>query len=72
MENNEKPLAVRMRPKTLDEFLGQEELVGQGKLLRQAIESDSIPSMIFGVRQEAAKLLWLLLLPNRQNQSSLK
>jgi len=31
----------------LDEFLGQEELVGQGKLLRQAIESDSIPSMIF-------------------------
>jgi len=36
-----------MRPKTLDEFLGQEELVGQGKLLRQAIESDSIPSMIF-------------------------
>jgi len=47
MENNEKPLAVRMRPKTLDEFLGQEELVGQGKLLRQAIESDSIPSMIF-------------------------
>ncbi len=47
MENNEKPLAVRMRPETLDEFLGQEELVGQGKLLRQAIESDSIPSMIF-------------------------
>ena len=47
MENNEKPLAVRMRPETLDEFLGQEELVGQGKLSRQAIESDSIPSMIF-------------------------
>ncbi len=47
MENTEKPLAVRMRPETLDEFLGQEELVGKDKLLRQAIESDSLPSMIF-------------------------
>lgn len=36
-----------MRPETLDDFFGQEELVSQGKLLRQAIESDSVPSMIF-------------------------
>lgn len=41
------PLADRMRPKNLEEFLGQEEVVGRGKLLRKAIESDSIPSMIF-------------------------
>lgn len=41
------PLADRMRPQTLEEFLGQEEIVGQGKLLRQAIESDKAPSMIF-------------------------
>jgi len=41
------PLADRMRPQSLDEFLGQEEVVGKGKLLRQAIESDIIPSMIF-------------------------
>lgn len=36
-----------MRPETLDDFFGQEELVSQGKLLRRAIESDSVPSMIF-------------------------
>jgi putative ATPase len=36
-----------MRPEKLDDFFGQEELVSQGKLLRQAIESDSVPSMIF-------------------------
>ena len=41
------PLADRMRPETLDEFLGQEEIVGEKKLLREAIKSDKIPSMIF-------------------------
>jgi len=40
------PLADRMRPRTLDEFVGQEHLLGQGKILRQAIESDQLPSMI--------------------------
>ncbi|MCG2695025.1 replication-associated recombination protein A [Candidatus Parcubacteria bacterium] len=43
---NSAPLADRMRPQTMDEFLGQEEIVGKGKLLRQAIEADNIPSMI--------------------------
>jgi putative ATPase len=42
-----KPLADRMRPDSLGDFLGQEELVGEGKLLRQAIESDKLPSIIF-------------------------
>lgn len=42
-----KLLADRMRPNDLSDFLGQDELVGKGKLLRQAIESDKIPSMIF-------------------------
>src|SRR3989344_4446769 len=41
------PLADRMRPEKLDDFLGQEEIVGKGKLLRQAIESDNLPSIIF-------------------------
>ena len=41
------PLADRMRPETLAGFFGQEEVVGEGKLLRQAIEADSLPSMIF-------------------------
>ena len=35
-----------MRPRTLDEFVGQDHLLGQGKVLRQAIESDHLPSMI--------------------------
>nr|MBC7244541.1 AAA family ATPase [Chloroflexota bacterium] len=42
----EQPLAARMRPRTLDEFVGQEEIVGPGTLLRRAIEADRISSMI--------------------------
>ena len=41
------PLAVRMRPATLDEFLGQEHFIGQGKLLRRTLEADRISSAIF-------------------------
>ena len=40
------PLAARMRPHTLDEFVGQEEIVGLGKLLRRAIEADRLFSSI--------------------------
>ncbi|HEX3463431.1 MAG TPA: replication-associated recombination protein A [Candidatus Elarobacter sp.] len=40
------PLAARMRPRTLDEFVGQEQVVGPGRALRRAIESDQVPSMI--------------------------
>ncbi len=43
---NEAPLAARMRPRTLEEFVGQEQLVGPGKLLRRAIESDRLFSSI--------------------------
>jgi putative ATPase len=42
----ERPLAARMRPQTLEEFVGQEHIVGQGTLLRRAIEADRISSMI--------------------------
>jgi putative ATPase len=45
-ENKDLPLAVRMRPVTLDEFVGQEHLLGKGKLLRRAIEADRINSLI--------------------------
>ena len=41
------PLAERMRPRTLDEFIGQEKLLGPGKPLRRQIESDNIGSMLF-------------------------
>ena len=40
------PLATRMRPRTLDEFVGQERVVGPGTLLRRVIEADRLPSLI--------------------------
>jgi putative ATPase len=42
----EAPLADRIRPRTLEEFVGQGHLLGEGKVLRQAIETDHLPSMI--------------------------
>ncbi len=41
------PLAERLRPKSLDEIVGLDDLLGKGRFLRNAIESDRIPSMIF-------------------------
>ena len=41
------PLAARLRPRTLDEIVGQQHLLGPGKILRRLIESDRISSMIF-------------------------
>jgi putative ATPase len=43
----EAPLAERMRPRTLDEFIGQRQLVGAGKLLRRLIEADRLTSLVF-------------------------
>ena len=43
----EAPLAVKMRPRTLDEVVGQEDILGEGKMLRRAIEADRIGSLIF-------------------------
>ena len=45
--NSTQPLAARMRPRNLSEFVGQQHLVGKGKVLRNLIERDSISSMIF-------------------------
>lgn len=41
------PLAVRMRPRTLDEYLGQQHFIGPGKLLRRTLEADRVSSAIF-------------------------
>lgn len=41
------PLAYRMRPRNLSEFVGQEHLIGNGKILKKMIESDNVSSMIF-------------------------
>ena len=43
---NDQPLAARMRPRTLDDFVGQEHIVGPGALLRRAIEGDRVSSMV--------------------------
>ena len=40
------PLAARMRPRTLAEFVGQDHIVGEGRVLRGAIETDTVPSLI--------------------------
>ena len=44
---DDRPLASRMRPRTLEEFCGQEHLLGEGKILRRLIDADRISSMIF-------------------------
>jgi putative ATPase len=45
-ENAAAPLATRMRPRSLEEFVGQEHILAPGKLLRRAIEADRLPSVI--------------------------
>lgn len=45
--HQEAPLATRMRPRSLEEFYGQEHIVGEGRLLRRAIKGDRLNSMIF-------------------------
>lgn len=45
-DKSHEPLAARLRPKTLDDFVGQESILGKGKLLRRLIETDKISSLI--------------------------
>jgi len=47
ISQTEAPLAARMRPRTLDEFVGQDAIIGQGRLLRRAIQADQLSSLIF-------------------------
>ena len=46
-QDNAQPLAARLRPQTIEEYVGQTHLMGEGKVLRRLIESDQISSMIF-------------------------
>ncbi len=46
-DEREQPLAARMRPRTIDEFVGQEHILGHGRLLRRAIQADQLSSLIF-------------------------
>ncbi|MGC1306944.1 MAG: AAA family ATPase [Phormidesmis sp.] len=47
LTESEAPLAARMRPRSLDEFIGQEAIIGPGRLLRRAIQADQLSSLIF-------------------------
>jgi putative ATPase len=47
LRDRDAPLAARMRPRTLEEFVGQEEIIGPGRLLRRAIQADRLTSIIF-------------------------
>ena len=53
--NEAAPLATRMRPRSLEEFVGQEHILGPGKLLRRAIEADRLPSVILSGRRAPEK-----------------
>ena len=59
----DRPLASRMRPHTLEEFVGQEHLLGPGKILRQLIDQDRISSMIFWGPLGWERPLWHASLP---------
>lgn len=61
------PLAVRMRPRTLDEFIGQEHIIGPGKPLRRALEEDRITSMIFYGPPGTGKTTLAHIISNRTN-----
>lgn len=52
------PLAARLRPRTLDEFVGQRHLLGPGKVLTRLIESDHLSSMIFWGPPGVARPRW--------------
>ena len=46
-KRTQEPLAARMRPRNLDEYIGQDHIVGKGRLLRRAIAADQLTSVIF-------------------------
>lgn len=61
----EAPLAARLRPRTLDEVVGQQHIIGRDKLLYRAIKADKLSSIIFTDRREPARRLLPRLSPER-------
>lgn len=69
---NNAPLADRMRPTTLDEFIGQAHIVGKGCLLRRAIETDSLQSTIFFGPPGCGKTTLASIIANTTNSDFVK
>lgn len=67
-----KPLADKLRPNKLEDFLGQEEIVGESKLLREAIKNDNIPSMIFWGPPGTGKTTLALIIAQKTNSEFIK
>lgn len=72
MSTLNKPLADKLRPNKLEEFLGQEEIVGESKLLREAIKNDNIPSMIFWGPPGTGKTTLALIIAQKTNSEFIK
>lgn len=75
MQNNEEqlaPLAERMRPRTLDEFLGQGRIVGEGSLLKRAIAADKLGSCIFYGPPGSGKTTLANIIANNTNANFVK
>jgi putative ATPase len=68
METPNIPLAERLRPQTLDEYVGQQHLVGQGAILRHMIESDKLSSFILWGPPGVGKTTLARIIANRQNR----
>ena len=62
------PLAEQLRPKTLDDFLGQDHLVGQNAILRKVVESGNLPSMIFWGPPGVGKTTLAFIIANQLNK----
>ena len=67
--NSDQPLAARLRPRTLSEFVGQKHLLGEGKVLRRLIEGDKIGSMIFWGPPGVGKTTLARIIANRTKAS---
>ena len=63
------PLASRLRPQSLDEFVGQAHLIGEGKILRRLIEDDKISSMIFWGPPGVGKTTLASIIANKTNSA---
>ena len=72
MNSDSPPLADRIRPNTLEEFFGQTKLVGKNSFLKNAIEKDTVPSMIFWGPPGSGKTTLASIIANSTNSEFIK